>query len=94
VASLRSRGRFGHPRKVRETTGNHNGVEMLVPVFQRLLADTGLSRREVGFGAGSFDYLAGAAFSFVTAVDAIGALPPIAESTWRATRPGRCTRPG
>jgi len=72
---------FGQSPQVRETTGTTNGVEMLVPVFQRLLAETGLSRREVGFWcSGSSDYLAGRAFSFVTAVDAIGALPPIAES--------------
>src|SRR5882757_483874 len=72
---------FGQSPQVRETTGTTNGVEMLVPVFQRLLAETGLSRREVGFWcSGSSDYLAGRAFSFVQAVDAIGAFPPIMES--------------
>jgi acetyl-CoA acetyltransferase len=72
---------FAQSPQVRETTGTTNGVEMLVPVFQRVLAATGLSRREVGFWcSGSSDYLAGRAFSFVSAVDAIGALPPIAES--------------
>jgi len=72
---------FAQSPQVRETTGTTNGVEMLVPVFQRVLAETGLSRREVGFWcSGSSDYLAGRAFSFVSAVDAIGALPPIAES--------------
>src|SRR5262249_19125803 len=58
-----------------------NGVEMLVPIFQRVLADTGLHRADIDFWcSGSSDYLAGRAFSFVTAVDAIGAVPPIAES--------------
>jgi acetyl-CoA acetyltransferase len=58
-----------------------NGVEMLVPIFSDVLAATGLSRRDVGFWcSGSSDYLAGRAFSFVTAVDAIGAFPPVAES--------------
>src|SRR5882762_3359066 len=72
---------FAQSPQVRETTGTTNGVEMLVPVFQRVLAATGLSRREVGFWcSGSSDYLAGRAFSFVSAVDAIGALPPITES--------------
>jgi acetyl-CoA acetyltransferase len=72
---------FAQSPQVRETTGTTNGVEMLVPVFQRVLAATGLSRRAVGFWcSGSSDYLAGRAFSFVSAVDAIGALPPIAES--------------
>src|SRR5882757_3599454 len=54
---------------------------MLVPVFHRLLADTGLSKEDIGFWcSGSSDYLAGRAFSFIAAVDAIGAFPPIHES--------------
>ncbi|GAA0907791.1 thiolase domain-containing protein [Virgisporangium aurantiacum] len=58
-----------------------NGVEMLVPVFQEVLAATGLSKQDIGFWcSGSSDYLAGRAFSFVSAVDAIGAFPPIVES--------------
>lgn len=72
---------FAQTPQVAETTGTTNGVEMLVPIFQQLFADTGLDRREVGFWcSGSSDYLAGRAFSFVSAVDAIGALPPIIES--------------
>jgi acetyl-CoA acetyltransferase len=60
------------------TTG---GVEMLVPIFQEVYAQTGLTRRDIGFWcSGSSDYLAGRAFSFVQAVDAIGAIPPIMES--------------
>jgi acetyl-CoA acetyltransferase len=68
------------PCRVRDdaTTG---GVEMLVPVFAEVFAATGLTRRDIGFWcSGSSDYLAGRAFSFVQAVDAIGAVPPIAES--------------
>jgi acetyl-CoA acetyltransferase len=58
-----------------------SGVEMLVPVFHDVLAATGLDRRDVDFWcSGSSDYLAGRAFSFVAAVDAIGAVPPVAES--------------
>jgi acetyl-CoA acetyltransferase len=58
-----------------------SGVETLVPVFERALGEAGLGRREVDFWcSGSSDYLAGRAFSFVNAVDAIGAVPPIAES--------------
>ncbi|MEU4691655.1 lipid-transfer protein [Actinoplanes sp. NPDC023714] len=58
-----------------------SGVETLVPVFEDVLAQAGLGRREIGFWcSGSSDYLAGRAFSFVNAVDAIGAVPPIAES--------------
>jgi acetyl-CoA acetyltransferase len=68
------------PCRVREdaTTG---GVEMLVPVFAEVFRATGLTKRDIGFWcSGSSDYLAGRAFSFVSAVDAIGAVPPIMES--------------
>jgi acetyl-CoA acetyltransferase len=68
------------PCRVREdvTTG---GVEMLVPIFAEVFRATGLAKRDIGFWcSGSSDYLAGRAFSFVQAVDAIGAVPPIIES--------------
>jgi acetyl-CoA acetyltransferase len=58
-----------------------SGVEMLVPVFAEVLQATGLAKGDIGFWcSGSSDYLAGRAFSFVQAVDAIGAFPPIMES--------------
>jgi len=60
------------------TTG---GVEMLVPIFADVFRATGLTKADIGFWcSGSSDYLAGRAFSFVQAVDAIGAVPPIMES--------------
>jgi acetyl-CoA acetyltransferase len=68
------------PCRVRSdaTTG---GVEMLVPIFADVFRATGLTRSDIGFWcSGSSDYLAGRAFSFVQAVDAIGAVPPIMES--------------
>ena len=65
-------------RHGRSTT---SGVEMLVPVFAEVLRATGLGQADIGFWcSGSSDYLAGRAFSFVQAVDAIGAFPPIMES--------------
>ncbi|GAA1638016.1 lipid-transfer protein [Actinoplanes couchii] len=55
--------------------------EALVEVFDEVLSSAGLGRREIDFWcSGSSDYLAGRAFSFVSAVDAIGAVPPISES--------------
>ncbi|HKN53170.1 MAG TPA: thiolase domain-containing protein [Amycolatopsis sp.] len=72
---------FAQAPNVRETQGTTNGVEMLVPIFADVFARTGLSKRDIGFWcSGSSDYLAGRAFSFVSAVDAIGAFPPIHES--------------
>jgi len=63
------------------SAGTTSGVETLVPIFRRALADARLDRRDVDFWcSGSSDYLAGRAFSFVNAVDAIGAYPPICES--------------
>jgi len=59
----------------------HNEVEMLMPVLERARKDSGLEREEIGFTvSGSSDYIAGQAFSFVSAVDALGAWPPITES--------------
>jgi acetyl-CoA acetyltransferase len=72
---------FAQAPNVRRTSGTTNGVEMLVPVFAEVLAATGLSKQDIGFWcSGSSDYLAGRAFSFVSAIDAIGAFPPINES--------------
>jgi acetyl-CoA acetyltransferase len=65
----------------RQSQGTTSGVEMLVPIFGEVFAQTGLSKDDIGFWcSGSSDYLAGRAFSFVQAVDAIGAVPPIMES--------------
>ena len=58
-----------------------SGVEMLVPIFAEALGSCGLTKADIGFWcSGSSDYLAGRAFSFVSAVDAIGAVPPAMES--------------
>lgn len=72
---------FAQTPCVRETDGTTNGVEMLVPIFHEVLGGLGITKTDIGFWcSGSSDYLAGRAFSFVSAVDAIGAFPPIAES--------------
>jgi acetyl-CoA acetyltransferase len=72
---------FAQSPCVRRGDGTTSGVEMLVPIFQQVLRDTGLARAGIDFWcSGSSDYLAGRAFSFVQAVDAIGAFPPIMES--------------
>lgn len=72
---------FAHSPHVDATFGTTNGVEMLVPCFQKLYADLGISRTEIDFWcSGSSDYLAGRAFSFISAIDSIGAVPPINES--------------
>ena len=53
--------------------------ELLLPVIGEVRAATGL--RTFDFTcSGSCDYLAGAPFSFVSALDALGAWPPISES--------------
>ena len=72
---------FAEAPNVRRTDGTTNGVEMLVPIFREVFDQTGLTKEDVGFWcSGSSDYLAGRAFSFVSAVDAIGAFPPVMES--------------
>ncbi|MER6505285.1 thiolase domain-containing protein [Nonomuraea sp. NPDC001636] len=53
--------------------------ELILPVISEVKERTGLTR--FGFTcSGSCDYLAGAPFSFVSALDALGAWPPISES--------------
>ena len=63
----------------REETRNE--VEILLPVVREAMAPTGLTTQDMGFTvSGSCDYLAGQAFAFVSALDAVGPWPPIAES--------------
>jgi len=72
---------FAEAPNVRHTDGTTNGVEMLVPIFREVFDQTGLAKDDIDFWcSGSSDYLAGRAFSFVSAVDAIGAFPPVMES--------------
>jgi acetyl-CoA acetyltransferase len=59
----------------------HNEVEILMPVVAEAVASSGLTRDRIGFTvSGSCDYLAGVPFSFVMALDGVGAWPPIEES--------------
>jgi acetyl-CoA acetyltransferase len=54
---------------------------MLVPLITDAFAGLGITKHDIGFWcSGSSDYLAGRAFSFVSAVDATGPVPPINES--------------
>jgi acetyl-CoA acetyltransferase len=72
---------FAHAPHVRRTDGTTNGVEMLMPCFAELYEDLGITKADIGFWcSGSSDYLAGRAFSFISAIDSIGAVPPINES--------------
>ncbi|CAA0101255.1 3-ketoacyl-CoA thiolase [Halioglobus japonicus] len=62
--------------------GAVNEVELIMPVLARTFEQAGLnSAQDVDFVcSGSCDYLQGAAFAFVSGVDALGAVPPIKES--------------
>ena len=72
---------FAHAPHVRRTDGTTNGVEMLMPCFAEVYDDLGINQKDIGFWcSGSSDYLAGRAFSFLNAIDSIGAVPPINES--------------
>lgn len=68
-------------RQTRAFDGSPNCVELLVPILHELWEQTGWTKADIGFWcSGSSDYLAGRSFSFVTAIDALGAVPPISES--------------
>ena len=72
---------FAHAPHVRRTDGTTNGVEMLMPCFAELYDQLGITKADIGFWcSGSSDFLAGRAFSFISAIDSIGAVPPINES--------------
>ena len=71
---------FGQTRNRRKEL-HRNDAEMVAPVVAELLKRVGLSRTDVDFTcSGSSDFLAGYSFSWVTAIDALGAWPPIQES--------------
>jgi acetyl-CoA acetyltransferase len=60
---------------------HRNDVEMLQPVVADVFEKVGLTKDDMGFVcSGSCDYLVGAPFSFVGALDAVGAWPPMRES--------------
>jgi acetyl-CoA acetyltransferase len=61
--------------------GELNEVEILMPVVAEAVERSGIPRAEIGFTcSGSTDYLCGVPFSFVVALDGVGAWPPIRES--------------
>lgn len=71
---------FSQARSVRRDIFR-NEVEILMPVVAQAVERSGLPRHDIGFTvSGSCDYLAGIPFSFVTALDGVGAWPPIEES--------------
>jgi acetyl-CoA acetyltransferase len=71
---------FAQTKMVRRSLGA-NEVELLMPVVTEVLGKVGLTKNEIGFTcSGSSDYLVGSPFSFVGALDAVGAWPPIEES--------------
>jgi acetyl-CoA acetyltransferase len=71
---------FAQTPYVRRERGR-NEVEMLMPVIAQAIERSGIPKGEIGFTcSGSSDYIAGQAFAFVGAVDALGAWPPISES--------------
>jgi acetyl-CoA acetyltransferase len=60
---------------------HRNEVEILMPVVTEVFANIGVTKADMGFVcSGSTDYLVGAPFSFVMALDAVGVWPPMRES--------------
>ena len=71
---------FAQSRSVR-ADAVQNEVEILMPVIQEVVANSGIPAKEIGFTcSGSADYLAGQPFAFVYGLEAIGAWPPVRES--------------
>jgi len=71
---------YAQTKQVRDA-GAANDIEMVMDVTTRAMADAGVTIDDIDFiCSGSCDYLGGAAFAFVNAVDALGAVPPKVES--------------
>jgi acetyl-CoA acetyltransferase len=71
---------FAQSKSVRRED-HRNEVEMLMPVITEVFANIGVTKSDMGFVcSGSTDYLVGAPFSFVMALDAVGVWPPMPES--------------
>ena len=74
-------------RQLQNYDGSPTCAELLVPILAECYEQTGWTKKDVGFWcSGSSDYLAGRSFSFVSAIDAIGVLPPVNESEAGARR--------
>lgn len=68
-------------RQMQDYDGSPTCAELLVPILAECYDQTGWTKKDIGFWcSGSSDYLAGRSFSFVSAIDAIGVLPPVNES--------------
>ncbi|MFE6648674.1 thiolase domain-containing protein [Nocardioides sp. NPDC057772] len=68
-------------RQMKDFDGSPSMAELLVPILAECYEQTGWAKKDIEFWcSGSSDYLAGRSFSFVSAIDAIGVLPPVNES--------------
>ena len=71
-----------HQSNCLSQAGAANEVELIMPQLRAVYEQVGITNaQDVDFVcSGSCDYLQGAAFAFVSGVDALGAVPPIKES--------------
>ena len=68
-------------QSARRREAERNEVEILLPIVHQAIEQSGIPKAEIGFTvSGSTDYLQGQPFAFVSALDAVGAWPPICES--------------
>src|SRR5688500_17552824 len=71
---------FAQSRSVRANPVQ-NEVEILMPVIQEAVTNSGIPPKEIGFTcSGSAEYLAGQPFALVYGLEAIGAWPHVRES--------------
>ena len=66
---------------MKRDAGAQNDIELVMDVTHQAMDKIGYTIKDIDFiCSGSCDYLGGAAFAFVNAVDALGAVPPKSES--------------
>src|SRR3954452_8172830 len=71
----------GYQSAYKPSDVGRNEVEILMPVLGEAFGGLNITMDDIGFTcSGSSDYMAGQAFAFVMALDAVGPWPPIVES--------------
>ena len=72
---------IGYARSALEAQSALDEVELTQQVCSAVCSQVGLAQRDIGFTvSGSCDFVSGRPFSFVSALDGVGAFPPIRES--------------
>src|SRR3954466_10487329 len=78
---MRDVGIIAFAQETAEKARDPNEGELIIPVVQAAVAQSGMGRHDIGFTiSGSCDYLSGGPVTFVQGLEEAGAGPPVRES--------------